>query len=476
MQGPLELGDMQRLLIDGLSRWPESRYALVRVKKGQAVGARTWLSSLLPHIALAKHRTESKEPSNGLEPRVAIAFTAAGFEALGLTGARGFLAEFRQGMATPPRRANLGDPEVLRWGIDPIHILLMVFSRRGQRDVDWLAHKPGPWADVDKRFDGFVRKDRREHFGFRDGISQPRIEGTESPGQASSAEAAANTIKPGEFVLGYINEAGVLPTSPTVSESLDPKDVLPGYPSRLGANGAALKDFGRNGSYLVFRQLVQDVNGFEAILKRAHAGPERERLAAKLIGRWRSGAPLVKAPEADSKSLATDNDFTYYEPDRDGHACPLGAHIRRANPRDSLVDDDLGIGPDSAAQEIRRHRIIRRGRMYQEGAEKGLLFVCLNANIQDQFEFVQHQWLNSSRFAGLEGEVDPLVGPRQNGRSSMTVQTPDGSQQVTLPALVEMVGGAYFFLPGLNALRCLVDLPEPVSITNVITTPGLGAR
>jgi len=114
--------------------------------------------------------------------------------------------------------------------------------------------------------------------------------------------------------------------------------------------------------------------------------------------------------------------------------------------------------------------------MYQEGAEKGLLFVCLNANIQDQFEFVQHQWLNSSRFAGLEGEVDPLVGPRQNGRSSMTVQTPDGSQQVTLPALVEMVGGAYFFLPGLNALRCLVDLPEPVSITNVITTPGLGAR
>ncbi len=458
MPAMLELADMQRLLIDGLSRWPEARYALVSVNPGSEAQARAWLLKLLPHVARASDRTDPDNPVNGV-PRVAIAFTSAGLEAIGLREARGFLAEFREGMTTPRRRANLGDPEDLRWGgsADSIHLLLIVFSKDGQRNADWTALEPGAWATV-RLVDGFVRNDHREHFGFRDGISQPRIEGTESGQQTSAAETAANTIKPGEFILGYPNEAAVLPTSPTVPARFDRQNVLPALPSKPGSNGEVRKDFGRNGSYLVLRQFVQHVDAFNNFLDRnASTEPERERLAAKLVGRWRTGAPLVKAPEDDRKNLATDNDFSYYEADRDGHACPLGAHIRRANPRDSLVDDDLGIGPELAAQQIRHHRIIRRGRLYEDGQEKGLLFLCLNANIQDQFELVQHKWLNSPRFAGLDGEVDPLVG-RRGGRCPMTLQAPNGSRQVDLTSFIELRGGAYFFLPGFQALRYLANL------------------
>jgi len=468
MPEPLELTDMQRLLIDGMSRWPESRYALLRVNKGSEADARKWLGSIVPQVALASHRAaEAEYQPDGtadvrLEPVFAIAFTAAGFAALGLTESEGFLAEFRQGMTSVARRVNLGDPDALQWGTEPdsIHMLFMMFSKKGRVEDDWKACQPGVWATVVRTFDCFVSASGREHFGFKDGISQPRIEGSDLPLQISAAEVAADTIKPGEFVLGYMNEAGVLPTSPTIPARLDPKNGLPAVPSRARANGDGRRDFGRNGSYLVLRQLNQDVDAFNTFLAESAPTPlERERLAAKLVGRWRTGAPLVKAPEVDRKSLANSNDFTYYETDRDGHACPLGAHIRRANPRDSLVDDDLGIGPDLAAQDVRRHRIIRRGRLYDEGKEKGLLFLCLNANIQDQFEFVQHQWLNSSRFAGLDGEVDPLVGPRHDGQSSMTLQAPNGSRQVALPTFIDLVGGAYFFLPGFQALVCLTNLP-----------------
>jgi Dyp-type peroxidase family len=459
MKDPLELTDMQRLLIDGLGRWPESKYALLQVNSGQAAAARAWLSTVLPSVAVASQRSDPAAPTS---PVIAVAFTFAGLEAIGLTGAQGFLAEFREGMTTLKRRVNLGDPENLRWGrdADSIHLLLMMFSRYGHRDADWKALPPMPWATVVKEFDCFAPKDGREHFGFKDGISQPRIEGSEPPPQTSAAEPAANTIKPGEFILGYTNEAEVLPTSPTVPASIDPHDLLPALPATAKSKTDVRKDFGRNGSYLVFRQLVQDVAGFDAFLEsNAPPGLERERLAAKLVGRWRTGAPLVKAPEADRKSLSSDNDFAYYETDRDGHACPLGAHIRRANPRDSLVNEDLGIGPDLAAEATRRHRLLRRGRLFEDGPEKGLLFVCLNANIQDQFELVQHQWLNSPRFAGLDGDVDPLVGPRRDGTCSMTLQAPNGSRQLRLRDFVELVGGGYFFLPGIKALACLAKLP-----------------
>ena len=451
MTEPLELDDMQRLILDGFGSRPESRYALLQVK--DAAAARAWLQAVLPNVGRASEH--GAEPASSA---LALAFTNAGLVELGLRESRGLLAAFREGMCTPARAADLGDPAKLRWGQDePIHVLLMVFSRADQRGADWAGLEPGvlAWANVLRTLDGWVDKDRLEHFRFKDGIAQPYIQGSNTSRQPTVAEATANAVRPGEFILGYANEADVLPGSPSIDAKLDPGNAL------RGLADAGRRDFGRNGTYLVLRQLQQHVEAFDAFLANAEPDPaKQEWLAAKIVGRWRSGAPLVMAPLADRPSLADENDFAYYETDRHGHQCPLGAHIRRANPRDALVDEERGITPELALQQSRRHRLIRRGRLYREGDERGMLFLCLNANIQDQFEFVQHQWLGNPRFAGLDHETDPLVGPRPEGTCPMTLQAPEGSRRLEgLARFVDVVGGGYYFMPGIRALRCLAQLP-----------------
>ena len=170
----------------------------------------------------------------------------------------------------------------------------------------------------------------------------------------------------------------------------------------------------RNGSYLVFRQLSQDVGGFwrfaDGATRRADGSSDpdaRLRLAAKMVGRWPSGAPLALAPDADDPSLAEANDFAYHANDPRGARCPVGSHIRRSNPRDSL---DPNPGSEGSFEINRRHRILRRGREYgpalpleralaePDSAERGLHFICLNANLARQFEFVHHTWLNNRKF------------------------------------------------------------------------------
>jgi deferrochelatase/peroxidase EfeB len=165
-----------------------------------------------------------------------------------------------------------------------------------------------------------------------------------------------------------------------------------------------VRDLGANGTYLVFRQIEQDVARFWNALDRATQGDakRREWLAAKVVGRWPIGAPFTLQPDArtDPSPNKDDpsNDFSYRPADADGVACPLGAHIRRANPRDTLGND-----PAVALTSARRHRLLRRGRAYglplvnrltDDGKERGLHFVCLNANLERQFEFVQQTWIN----------------------------------------------------------------------------------
>jgi deferrochelatase/peroxidase EfeB len=175
------------------------------------------------------------------------------------------------------------------------------------------------------------------------------------------------------------------------------------------------------------------------------------------VGRWPNGAPLIRSPEHP----ADDNDFGYAEGDAAGLGCPLGAHIRRANPRDVL---DPEAGPEQSLRSVNRHRLLRRGRAYgdpSDPGERGIHFICLNANISRQFEFVQHTWLNNPKFAGLYDDTDPLVATHQGdaGRT-FTVQARPLRQCVTgLPAFVSVRGGAYFFLPGIRALRFLAGLP-----------------
>jgi Dyp-type peroxidase family len=306
----------------------------------------------------------------------------------------------------------------------------------------------------------------REHFGFHDGVSQPAIEGlgrTDSP---------SNTIRAGEFILGYPNEYGLFADSPTLDRSADPTGLLPVSPP---GNGTA--DLGKNGSYLVVRQLAQDVPGFWGFVDRAaqaldgdgHDGDPVE-LAAKMMGRWPSGAPLVSSPDRDDPALSDENDFAYHHLDPHGQRCPKGSHVRRAHPRDSLDPDP---GSDKSIAIGKRHRILRRGRQFgswvsplastgERGAnddERGLYFMCLNANLARQFEFVQHTWINNPKFDGLYDDADPVVATRLTTGRSFSLQAAPVRRRVTgLPSFVTVRGGAYFFLPGIRAVRYLASL------------------
>jgi Dyp-type peroxidase family len=215
----------------------------------------------------------------------------------------------------------------------------------------------------------------------------------------------------------------------------------------------------------VLRTLRQDVDAFHAFTdtatRDADGRPDPAQaalLAAKIVGRWPSGAPLVLAPGQDDPSLADSNDFGYHEVDARGLACPLGSHVRRTNPRDSL---EPGPGTEASMTINRRHRLLRRGRAYgspTSGEECGVHFICLNANLARQYEFVQHTWVNNPVFNGLEDETDPLVGRRSSKRSYFTTPArPVRRRYTELPQFVHVRGGAYFFLPGIRALRFLAS-------------------
>jgi Dyp-type peroxidase family len=220
---------------------------------------------------------------------------------------------------------------------------------------------------------------------------------------------------------------------------------------------------GRNGSYMAFRKLRQDVAAFRRYLaERATSTADEEWLAAKLMGRWRSGAPLALSPDHDDPALGADhkrrNDFLYYDDDPNGFKCPIGSHIRRMNPRDHFKDEMI---------QVNRHRLIRRGTVYgpllpdgvleDDGAERGIFFVFIGADLQRQFEFVQSQWVNQGIFIGAPGEKDPIVGAN-DGTGVFTIpKQPVRRRLHGLSQFVTNRGGEYFFVPGLRALRWLAD-------------------
>ena len=253
----------------------------------------------------------------------------------------------------------------------------------------------------------------REHFGYADGFAQPAIAGVDDAtdrrigGGVPEAKGAWRALALGEFILGYEDE----------DTRVDPERALPSAPA---------DPFGRSGTYMVWRKLYQDVALFRHVLREAAAlygGGDHEKLAAKVVGRWPNGTPLVVSPDApiadfEPKTDPRANDFRYAAEDPDGRRCPLGAHIRRSNPRDALGFDGLLSF---------RHRIIRRGMPYgaplaSEAAEddhvdRGLIFVCFNASISRQFEGIQAQWLNDGNVFHLGHDSDFLMGdPARHGQ------------------------------------------------------------
>ncbi len=446
---------------------------------------------------------------NGYKRHVAARYAV--FAALGLhpTALAGFSLPFQEGLSEPSRARRLGDdgasdPARWAWGKtgEPVHGVLAIFSTRagpaGDAEVEEVGRRH-------VREDNGVRMaaelpahqpdaNRREPFGFRDGIANPRLASLARPG-------AGDVLADGELVLGYPNGYARLPMSPEVPASADPSGLLPAAVDREGR-----KDFGRNGSYLVFRQLSQDVGAFWRYVYAAKDGipglpPGREGatwLASRMVGRWPNGTPITRFPDHPGPERDDQLDAFLYSQhgvhgagDNFGIRCPIGAHIRRTNPRDTALpaphDVELSGSADDPRVRDKRvelsnlHRIVRRGRAYgppvdpacdpermreADGRPRGLQFLCFNANLSRQFEFVQSNWALNPSFAGLSEDPDPLLAAKRKvpyEADSFTMQGCPVRRVHDVPRFVEVVGGAYLFMPSRASLRYLGALPDPIA-------------
>lgn len=493
-----EFDDLQGLLRFGHGKLTDTCFMLVNVT--DPVDAKKWLASAPVSSAV----TVDPPPATALH----IAFSVEGLRALGLqeTIIEGFSDEFITGMSGDESRSRrLGDmgvnaPKNWSWGGDAgrvPHILLLLYAQKDGIEAWRQQVEEEPFSRAFQVLQILPTDDigQIEPFGFADGISQPNIDWAGKQGtEIHQRDRYSNWLAPGEVILGYPNEYGLFTTRPFI----DPKEdtfasVLPD-----AADDPLRKDLGRNGSYLVIRQLQQDVPGFWQFLdKEAGANPEkREQLAASMVGRKRNGLPLVSPFNENIPGIGEKehtNYFTYHD-DPNGFRCPIGAHIRRSNPRTG--DFPPGVTgfltrllkmfgfcqrrqDEDLIASSRFHRLLRRGRGYgpvlppeeaikpdAPAGERGLEFVVLVANISRQFEFVQNAWSMSTAFAGVQQEQDPLLGLRDqspSGRKTGTFNRPHpaGPRKKTcnLPQFVTLRGGGYYFLPGLRALRYIAATP-----------------
>lgn len=472
---------MQGLVARAYGHLEFSRYLLLGIT--DAAAARRWLGGLVDQLATAAQPRQD-------EPCLNVALTWEGLRQIGLPedALATFPRPFQEGMVTEHRSRILGDvgtsaPSEWRWGAPhhvAIHVLLVLFANAEdelaaayeRRRSELTAE--GGLVEVAEPIEGRLLDEKgTEHFGFADGISQPVIRGWPRTTQSVHPPAGPPPSKwaevnPGEVLLGCLDNFEKPSEGPTVAGGRGSGNLPP-------ANWSGdRRHLGHSGSFLVFRQLAQDVPGFRRFVAQTAADPATSGgsfdpglLAAKLVGRWPNGAPLALAPEREDPALASGNDFGYHDLDQEGLRCPLGAHVRRANPRDSSTKQ-----PDKALSSTKNHRILRRGRSYGlpitepptqpgegEDDERGLIFVCLNADFERQFEFVQNTWLVNPFFAGLYDEVDPLVGTQPTGGGRFTLQAePVRRVARGVPDFVTVKGGGYFFLPGISALRYLSRL------------------
>ena len=445
----LQFEDIQGFALRGFGQLAHSGYSFVRLES--LIEFKHWLAQALHSRQITPATVRKVEAGQ----RLCIAFSASGLRKLLGNGflQASFAPEFIEGMVQEHRSRLLGDlqgndPEHWRWGRDDgIDAMLMLFANdqdQAAEGLDSLVTADHGMAEC-QRIYAQVPADGKEPFGFADGISQPILQGTDRDSFVATnnnREHKLHSLAAGEFILGYKDGSGSLPSSPGVSPALDKAGTLAAHPQR-----PELRDLGRNGSYLVVRQLAQDVDGFHQYVSQQQQQGLDFNVAAKMVGRHQDGRPLVQGGFAQH-----DNDFDYTE-DIKGISCPIGSHVRRTNPR-SVVHDATEAG---ALDVSKRHRIIRRGRVYNNGdGETGLLFLCLNASINRQFEFVQSAWSNDPFFQGLSGEVDPILGTQRQAANGFTVpQRPYRSMLNDLPQWVTVKGGGYFFLPGMSALGVL---------------------
>lgn len=451
----VELADIQGNILRGYNQ-PLFKYAYYRVQNPS--DGQRFLARLIPAITTAQPWTGGKPPST-----LNVAFTLRGLAAMGMPNEvlASFPFEFQQGMRErAPVLVDRAESAPAHWDSgwegEGVHFWVGISANTETERLTRFAWVEQQHADLT----GIVlvgtedagklvidgKYSPKEHFGYTDGIGNPDIAGV--PGKRSKgggkmeAKGKWRPLAPGEFILGYGDEAGEIAPTPR--------------PVR----------FFRNGTFMVFRKLEQRVAAFRRF---ADAEGSRfpggvEHLKAKLVGRWPDGTPVMLSPDKPDPAIATDAsrnlDF-HYSQDPLGMKCPLGAHIRRANPRDAT-----GFG----GLLSNRHRIIRRGTMFGEwlpqdaeaehddDGSRGLFFIAFNASIERQFEFVQQQWMNFGNDFLLGNDKDPLIGNRE-GNDKLIIQG-DGNGHPpwvtsTLPTFVVTRGGDYFFMPSLSGLRVL---------------------
>jgi deferrochelatase/peroxidase EfeB len=504
----LEAPQIPTLVFGGLRRLTYGASLVLRLSPDRDKN-KEWLASLEPEISYGDQLAASEA--------LLIGLSRSGLEKLGLEPRHieTFPVAFQHGSAEPWRARAVGDignnsPEKWWWGgkETAVDAVMLIYGREQAHFDDLVlariaaAKSAGHTVAYQVRFAPNPPRDQPvvEPFGFVDGVSDPVIRGV---GQWTLERNRNHLIAPGEVVIGYPDNLGYFPPSPSVAASDDPQNILPAATSDLSRSRpdfsnpqpTGQKDLGINGTFLVVRHLEQDVKGFKEFVAKAAKVPAvrasapsdvppEQWLEAKMVGRWQDGTSLVRHPQRPGSHRAAsggpsppDNDFLFGVEDPNGLRCPFGAHIRRANPRESFTP----VSPDPALEFLakqsganpysslsptaqlelsitNRHRIVRVGRHYdpQDALTKpGLMFMCLNVDIERQFEFVQKTWLLGSSFEGLDAEVDPVLGQRTES-DVLTIPTPCGPLRVKgLKDFVTVKGSGYFFLPGKKAIRFL---------------------
>ncbi len=519
------LEDIQGLVLSDYSELQCASFLFLEVEDPE--GAKAWLAQVSEELT-----TAALLPTH-TETRRNVALTHAGLIRLGVQQEtlQTFPLEFREGMAS--RSHVLGDtgqsaPSQWEFGgltgarsQQRIHLLLMLHARTPGALRALLERE-------EKRLAGRLRvlftqeanrlPAEKEHFGFKDGVSQPAFKVAGGLGDRKGEPP----LPAGEFVLGYHNLYDRLPWSPSVQAEEDvcltdqgTVGILERHPER------GRKDLGLNGSYLVLRKLEQDVPGFWASLVRKGAPADREKvlaLAAKRMGRdVDGGLPPPDGGARRAPDTVSPKDSGFGHNDLEGRRCPFGSHARRANPRDALdlnaTQEDLERGSFRARRALKRarkealrlsnlHRILRRSIPYgpplvvgqelrglQELLERtgersesasesrGLLFMALNANIGRQFEFIQQSWLNNTKLEGYYDEADPIASGGEAPIRMTLPQEPFCQHEDGLQRHVTVKGGAYFFLPSKRALKFLAAcrLPRRLRLRRQATGAGAAA-
>lgn len=434
----VELDDIQATV---LRYRPEPYYGThVMLHVDDVRAGRELLRNLAPHVESAADWWQADTPW------IAVAITYSGLVALGLPdeSLQSFPEAFRVGMAARAdelRDHGVNDPQ--HWepafGSGAIHIGISAFSdseETWRRTVDTARdHYEGrPGLTVLTVEDFGAQPGDLNPLGYRDSIGQPAIDGSgvePLPGQGPA-------IRAGEFILGYPGETGLPLPAPQ-------PDVL-----------------GRNSTYVGLRKYQTRVGAFNRFLHaNSKTDEERELLAAKLVGRWRSGAPLTLAPDRDDPALGADplrnDDFTYAA-DPVGHQAPLGCHMRRMNPRDTKM---------AILADVNLHRIIRRSTTFgapydpdalspqEDETPRGLHFIFISAKAMATMEFLQQEWINNGNFMSLGDERDPNIG-LQEDRAVYTIPRDPVRRRIHgIETFNVLRGGEYFFMPSLSALRWL---------------------